>query len=92
MRGEYYLGFVIKTVNGGEDELLLKMGAQVDVTLVFAHLGTLIFADNSSAGAGGVQEDSVKASHNLGKLASIVIADDSVGDPEPMDITRSVNM
>ena len=88
MRGESYLGFVIKTVNSGEYELLLEMGTQVDVTLVFTHLGALILADHSSAGAGGVQEDSVKATHDLGQLPSVVIADDRVGNPEPIDITR----
>ena len=66
------------------------MGTQVDVTLVFTHLGALILADNSSAGAGGVQEDSVKATHDLWQLSSIVIADDSVGYPEPVDIVKSV--
>ena len=62
----------------------------MDVTLVFTHLGALIFADNSSAGAGSVKEDSVKATHDLGQLSSIVIADDSVGNPEPMNIIKSV--
>ena len=66
------------------------MGTQVDVTLVFTHLGALILADNSSAGAGGVQEDSVKATHDLGQLPSVVIADDSIGDPEPVNIKKSV--
>ena len=62
----------------------------MDVTLVFTHLGALILADNSSAGAGGVQEDSVKATHNLRKLSSVVIADDSIGYPEPVENLKSV--
>ena len=64
------------------------MRAEVNVLVILAHFSTLIFADDSSARARSVQEDAIKAGHDLGQLPAVVVADDGVCDAEPVHVAH----
>merc|ERR1711916_240155 len=80
------LGGSVDTVNGTDDEFLLKIATQMNVRHRLGHLDARITRNNTQSRARSITQDSVKASNHMRKLTTIQVAHNGVGDAHAMQV------
>jgi hypothetical protein len=83
----------IDGVDGCKDKLLLQVRQLVEIILTFADFDGGITRDNAGTSARRIEEDSVKATNNLGELATIIVCDNGIvtsqSKQRPLGATKS---
>lgn len=82
------LAGMINRVDGSQEKLLLEMGELQEILLISVGLDRGILGNDTSTRAWGIEQDSVKATHDPGELTRIVVAYDDVPRAQSVNVTN----
>lgn len=81
------LAVVVDRVDGRQEQLFLQVGKLHEIGLGLVGLDAGVLCDDTRTRAGRVEQNAVKATHDLGELEGRVVAHNGVSDTQTVDVT-----